>query len=43
MILAGGTGEGRLVCQEVGRKGNIAPGEITQTLRNYTGIDSYTN
>ena len=43
VILAGGTGEGRLVCQEVGRKGNIAPGEITQTLRNYTGIDSYTN
>lgn len=36
-------GEGRLVCQEVGRKGNIAPGEITQTLRNYSGIDGYTN
>lgn len=43
VIWPAGTGEGRLVCQEVGRKGNIAPGEITQTLRNYTGIDSYTN
>lgn len=43
VTISAGSGVGRLTCQDVGLKGNIGPGEITQTLRNYSGIDSYAN
>ena len=38
-----GSGTGTLVAEEAGESGNIGAGEITQTLRNCSGISGYTN
>ncbi len=42
-VVVNGSAAGTLEAAEPGADGNIAAGEITQTLRNYSGIESYTN
>lgn len=43
VTLAGGGGRGLLVAAEAGDAYNIGAGEIVSTLRNYPGVESYTN
>ncbi len=42
-VIVDGDAAGTLEAADPGADGNIAAGEITQTLRNYSGIASYTN
>ena len=43
VVIAGGTASGTLTAAEPGDGYNIGAGEITQTLRNYSGISGYAN
>jgi len=43
ITIAGGTASGSLTAESVGVAYNISSGEITSTLKNYSGISGYTN
>ena len=43
VVIRDGTAVGTLTAAEVGQQYNVGAGEITQTLRNYSGISGYTN
>ena len=43
VTISAGIGSGSLIAAQVGDDYNIGAGEIVSTLRNYSGIESYTN